>query len=76
MMICAPRRSGKTWLSAHLLWELDEYKDFDMVMLFSGQWKMIPKKYTFEGWNNINAQIIENVMNQQKSPIKNQLLEF
>ena len=49
MMICAPRRSGKTWLSAHLLWELDEYKDFDMVMLFSGtafngQWKIIPKK--------------------------------
>jgi len=75
MMICAPRRSGKTWLSAHLLWELDEYKDFDMVMLFSGtafngQWKMIPKKYKFEGWNNENAQIIENVMNRQRDIIE------
>ena len=75
MMICAPRRSGTTWLSAHLLWELDEYKDFDMVMLFSGtafngQWKMVPKKYKFEGWNNENAQIIENVMNRQRDIIE------
>jgi hypothetical protein len=37
---------------------------------FNGQWKMIPKKYKFEGWNNENAQVIENVMNRQRDIIE------
>jgi len=73
--ICAPRRSGKTFLISHLLYHIDDFKQYDAVFLFSGsafnrQFHMIPNLYQYDGWSDKEADIINDVMERQQEIIE------
>ncbi len=75
LYICAPRRSGKTYLIKHLLYHIDDFKQYDAVFLFSGsafnrQFHMIPNLYQYDGWSDKEANIIFEIMERQQEIIE------
>ena len=73
LMCVAPRRAGKSYYIKWLLYYMTalQKKPYDLVMLFSGtistgQWPCIPSKFMYEGWNNENAVILQEVIDRQK----------